>query len=283
MQIAIASGKGGTGKTTLSVALTQSLDQPVQYIDCDVEEPNGDIFIMPTNVVTETVNVLVPEVDRSLCDGCGECADFCQFNAIISQGEYAMVFPDLCHSCGGCSKMCPKEAISEVEIPIGTITSGITNNISFVQGRLDIGKAMSPPIIRAVKNKIDADQLAIIDCPPGASCPMISTVSDADYIILVTEPTPFGLNDLAIAVETVRNLQRPFGVVINRADAGDDCIVNYCAKEKIRILLQIPNKKSAANQSANGYSILTVFPELKQQLNAMLNEIKIELNVIGAL
>ena len=283
MQIAIASGKGGTGKTTLSVALTQSLDQPVQYIDCDVEEPNGDIFIMPTNVVTETVNVLVPEVDRSLCDGCGECADFCQFNAIISQGEYAMVFPDLCHSCGGCSKMCPKEAISEVEIPIGTITSGITNNISFVQGRLDIGKAMSPPIIRAVKNKIDVDQLAIIDCPPGASCPMISTVSDADYIILVTEPTPFGLNDLAIAVETVRNLQRPFAVVINRADAGDDCIVNYCAKEKIRILLQIPNKKSAANQSANGYSILTVFPELKQQLNAMLNEIKIELNVIGAL
>ncbi|WP_435237842.1 ATP-binding protein [Psychromonas sp. PT13] len=283
MQIAIASGKGGTGKTTLSVALTQSLDQPVQYIDCDVEEPNGDIFIMPTNVVTETVNVLVPEVDRSLCDGCGECADFCQFNAIISQGEYAMVFPDLCHSCGGCSKMCPKEAISEVEIPIGTITSGITNNISFVQGRLDIGKAMSPPIIHAVKNKIDADQLAIIDCPPGASCPMISTVSDADYIILVTEPTPFGLNDLAIAVETVRNLQRPFAVVINRADAGDDCIVNYCAQEKIRILLQIPNKKSAANQSANGYSILTVFPELKQQLNAMLNEIKIELNVIGAL
>jgi len=283
MQIAIASGKGGTGKTTLSVALTQSLDQPVQYIDCDVEEPNGDIFIMPTNVVTETVNVLVPEVDRSLCDGCGECADFCQFNAIISQGEYAMVFPDLCHSCGGCSKMCPKEAISEVEIPIGTITSGITNNISFVQGRLDIGKAMSPPIIRAVKNKIDADQLAIIDCPPGTSCPMISTVSDADYIILVTEPTPFGLNDLAIAVETVRNLQRPFAVVINRADAGDDCIVNYCAQEKIRILLQIPNKKSAANQSANGYSILTVFPELKQQLNAMLNEIKIELNVIGAL
>ena len=283
MQIAIASGKGGTGKTTLSVALTQSLTQPVQYIDCDVEEPNGDIFIMPTNVVTETVNVLVPEVNRALCDGCGECADFCQFNAIITQGEYAMVFSDLCHSCGGCSKICPKEAITEIAIPIGTITTGVTNNISFIQGRLDIGKAMSPPIIRAVKNKIKDDQLAIIDCPPGASCPMISTVSDADYIILVTEPTPFGLNDLVIAVETVRNLQRPFAVVINRADAGDDCIIHYCEKENIRILLQIPNKKSAANLSANGYSILSVFPKLKQQLNTMLTEIKTELNANGAL
>jgi MinD superfamily P-loop ATPase len=279
MKIAVASGKGGTGKTTLSVALAHATDQAVQYIDCDVEEPNGDIFITPNNLKTEIVNVLVPKINLDLCNGCGECADFCQFNAIVTQGEYAMVFPDLCHSCGGCSKICPEEAITEIEKPIGVIISGTKDNITYAQGRLDIGQAMSPPVIRAVKDTIIDEQLTIIDCPPGTSCPMITTVADADYVILVTEPTPFGLHDLSLAVETVRNLQRPFGVVINRADSGDDRVIKYCQKEKINILLQIPNKRTAANASANGYSILSVFPELKQQLNNMLNEIKTELKL----
>jgi MinD superfamily P-loop ATPase len=282
MKIAIASGKGGTGKTTLSVAFTNAVEEPVQYLDCDVEEPNGNLFLHPTIQETETVTVPIPQVNSSLCDGCGDCADICQFNAIASQGHYAIVFPELCHSCGGCIKVCPKDAITEIEKPIGLLTMGQSGDIEYIQGQLDIGNALSPPIIRAVKNKIREDALTIIDCPPGTSCPMITTVSDADYVLLVTEPTPFGLHDLKLAVETVRELQRPFAVIINRSDAGDDGVENYCLDEKIKIMLKIPENRLAAEASSRGKTILSVFPYLKENLRDLLKEIKTELIVVEA-
>ncbi len=274
MKIAVASGKGGTGKTTLSVALANAVKQSVQYLDCDVEEPNGNLFLHPQVLAREVITVPIPEVNRSLCNACGECAELCQFNAIVTQGQYALVFPELCHSCGGCIKVCPENAITEIEKPIGSLTRGRSGNIEYIQGKLDIGNAMSPPLIRAVKAEEREDCLTIIDCPPGTSCPMIVTVRDADFVLLVTEPTPFGLHDLKLAVETVRELQRPFAVIINRADAGDDRVEQYCRNENINVLLRIPETRIAAEASSRGETILSVFPEMEEELRAMLAKIE---------
>ena len=274
MKLAIASGKGGTGKTTLSVALAQAAGQLVQYLDCDVEEPNGDLFLHPDVDDINPVSVLQPEVDLSLCDGCGDCADLCQFNAIVSQGRHAMVFPELCHSCGGCVRVCPNGAITEVERPIGSISKGRCGQIDYIQGRLDIGNAMSPPLIRAVKQAAREDRLTIIDCPPGTSCPMIVAVRDADFVLLVTEPTPFGLHDLQLAVETVRQLGRSFAVAINRADAGDDRVERYCAEEGIEILLRIPENRAAAEACSRGETIISVLPGIKEELRRLLRQIE---------
>ncbi len=267
MIIAIASGKGGTGKTTVAVSLAMAVETPVTYLDCDVEEPNGQIFIKPHLHKKEPVNILVPEVDKSLCNGCGECSKFCQFNAIISLGgTEAIVFADLCHSCGGCKIICPCNAIKETETEIGHVEIGKKDNIHFVHGKLDISKSMSPPVIRAVKSWIEKDRLTIIDCPPGTACPMVTAVSGADYTLLVTEPTPFGLNDLKIAVETLRLLNIPFGVVLNRFDAGDDRIIKYCGDENIKIIMKIPDKKRIAESYSRGESLLTSIPSVKKNL-----------------
>ena len=278
MRIAIASGKGGTGKTTLSVALANAVKQHVQYLDCDVEEPNGDLFLHPEIQTVEDITVPIPEVDISRCSGCGDCADICQFNAIVTQGSYAMVFPELCHSCGGCSKVCPDNAITEIDQPIGVLSKARSGQIEYIQGRLDIGKAMSPPVIRAVKNAAIDNCLTIIDCPPGTSCPMMVTVSDADFVLLVTEPTAFGLHDLKLAVETVRQLQRPFAVIINRADSGDKLVEQYCRDEQINILLRIPENRIAAQASSRGESILSVFPNLEKELCVMLKKIQTQIH-----
>lgn len=274
MRIAIASGKGGTGKTTLSVALANSVQRHVQYLDCDVEEPNGDLFLRPEIETIEDITVSIPEVNISLCSGCGDCAEICQFNAIVTQGSYAMVFPELCHSCGGCSKVCPDNAITEYEQPIGSLSKAKSGKIEYIQGRLDIGKAMSPPVIRAVKNAAKSDCLTIIDCPPGTSCPMMVTVSDADFVILVTEPTAFGLHDLTLAVETVRQLQRPFAVIINRCDGGDNRVEQYCQEEGVEVLLRIPENRRAAEASSRGESILSVFPDLAEELRNVVKKIE---------
>ena len=276
MKIAIASGKGGTGKTTISVALALVAPQPVHLLDCDVEEPNAHIFLRVEDVDSTPVTVPVPRIDEGKCLACGKCAAICQFNAIVSLGSQALVFPELCHSCGGCAMVCPSGAITETGEKIGSIDSGRYGHITLVQGRMSVGQAMSGPIIRAVKRHVPFGGLTIIDSPPGTSCPMIMAVLDADYVILVTEPTPFGLNDLKLAVETVRELGIPFGVVVNRADAGDSRVVDYCAKEMINILLQIPQDRKVAEAYSRGESIVAAMPGLDGSLREVLQRVELQ-------
>jgi MinD superfamily P-loop ATPase len=274
MQIAIASGKGGTGKTTIAVALAQSWDGPVQLLDCDVEEPNAALFMSLENSTEQTVSVPVPVVDLLRCTDCGLCAEICQFNALAVAGKTVLVFDELCHSCGGCARICPEQAITEQPRRIGKIRTGQIGTIRLTEGRLDIGRAMVPPLIRAVKKSVDPKLPVLIDCPPGTSCPMITAIKGSDFVILVTEPTPFGLHDLTLAVETVRLLNLPFGVLINRSDAGDNRVVEYCKNENIRLLLQIPESRKIAEAYSRGESILSAAPELAAALHALLKEIQ---------
>ncbi|WED23820.1 ATP-binding protein [Vibrio sp. JC009] len=276
MKIAIASGKGGTGKTTLSVALALAADREAYYFDCDVEEPNGKLFLHPKIESDETVSVQVPSVNRELCSGCGDCSEICQFNAIVSQGEYAIVFPELCHSCGGCTRVCPDDALTEIAHPVGTLSMGKTGLVHFTEGLLDVGIAMATPVIRAVKEQIPRSGLSIIDSPPGTSCSMVVTVRDADFVLLVTEPTPFGLHDLKIAVETVRELQRPFAVIINRFDEADNCVDAYCAEQGIEVMLRIPEEREVAKAYSRGETLISALPELKPELRQMLSAIELK-------
>ena len=275
LTIAIASGKGGTGKTTLATTLAQVLSdkRAVSLLDCDVEEPNAHIFLKPVIERRETVEVPVPQVDEQLCNGCGQCDEICQFNAIVTVSGTAMVFEQLCHSCGGCVRVCPQQAISERQKNIGQIEYGHSAAIQVVTGTLTIGEAMAPPLIRAVKNNAAAADITIVDCPPGTSCPMITAVHGCDFAVLVTEPTPFGLHDLRLAVDTLRQLEIPFGVVINRADSGDERVCAYCRTEKIPLLAQIPHSRAVAAAYSRGDSILDAMPQLRDTLGALPEEI----------
>ena len=240
MKIVIASGKGGTGKTTIATNLACSIAQmgkEVQYLDCDVEEPNGHIFLKPDIRETHNATISVPEVDTELCDGCGKCGQLCQYSAIICLKDIPLVFEQLCHSCGGCVLVCPTGAITETQKPIGFVESGNADSVKFVQGRLNIGDVRSPALIKKVKEKAANDGIVIIDAPPGTSCPVIEAVKGADFCLLVTEPTPFGLNDLKLAVGMVRELKLSFAVVINRSDLGDDGVQRYCDEENIEVIL----------------------------------------------
>jgi MinD superfamily P-loop ATPase len=206
----------------------------------------------------------------------------CQFNAIISLGKSAMVFPELCHSCGGCEMVCPTHAITETNHKIGIVRKGTKNNIAFSEGLLDIGNAMSPPVIREVKKAVkNSFDLTIIDCPPGTSCPMNEGVKKADFVILVTEPTPFGLYDLNMAVETIKILKIPFAVAINRFDSGDDRVEKYCRKENIKILIKIPDNRKAAEAYSNGNSLISAMPWLKGEFNKIIDTIKADLAAAG--
>jgi MinD superfamily P-loop ATPase len=270
MKIAIGSGKGGTGKTTVAVALALAAAEPVQYLDCDVEEPNGHIFMRPDLKERIAVHVPVPRVDSALCTGCGACSQICQFNAIIALAGTAMVFPELCHGCGGCSLVCPAGAISEVDYEIGSVETGHAGAVSFIQGCLTVGRAMSPPVIRSVKQHAKQDLLTIIDCPPGTSCPFIASIKGADVAILVTEPTPFGLHDLTLAVDTVRQLNIPFGVIINRVETRDNNVTAYCEAQGIEIFMQIPQQRRVAVAYSRGKSLLAAAPELKIEFRRVL-------------
>lgn len=274
MIIAIASGKGGTGKTTLSVAMSMASDEKVKLLDCDVEEPNAHIFLDTKDNSTENVYVPIPVVDDSKCTYCGKCAEVCEFNAIANLQNKIMVFDELCHSCGGCTLACPENAITEQPSPIGTITKSTYNDISFVQGKLNIGRAMSPPLIRAVKENIDSSMLNILDCPPGTSCPVITAMNGADFVILVTEDTPFGLHDLSLSVDTIRELGTPFGVVINRIHEDFSEVIDYCTKEKINVLLKIPESMEVAHAYSKGGNLLDAMPQLKGELQNIISEIK---------
>jgi len=279
MIISIASGKGGTGKTTVAVNLALSLDN-VQFIDCDVEEPNAHIFLKPDIRQEKKAYILIPEIDESKCTYCGRCAEVCAYNAIavipsqeIKKGN-VLVFAQLCHGCGACSALCPQNAIREAKREIGVVEIGSCGQLDFVHGRLNIGEAMSPPLIHQVKKEISTTQTVIIDAPPGTSCPVVSSIKESDYCILVTEPTPFGLNDLILAVGTLRKLKIPFGVVINRADLGDDLTEKYCQREGIPILMRIPFKREIAVAYSKGEPIVKAFGDYKKDFQRLFNMIR---------
>ena len=285
MIISVASGKGGTGKTTVAVNLALTLEDimPVQLLDCDVEEPNAHLFLNPVFETTEKVTLPVPVVDESKCNACGRCGEVCAFHAIIVLGSQVITFPELCHGCGGCSRFCPASAISEAPKEIGFIACGHAGRIEFVQGRMNIGTPLAPPVARAVKSKIvagsdesggdDKLKVTIIDAPPGTSCPVVASVKDSDFCILVTEPTPFGLNDLILAVGMVRELKIPCGVVINRSGLGNKDLVTYCEQEKIPILLEIPFDRRYAACYARGGRLIEEFPELKEAFRGLWRKI----------
>jgi MinD superfamily P-loop ATPase len=261
--VAVASGKGGTGKTTVSVNLAKAFGSDVQLLDCDVEEPNAHLFLQGTTEGEEPVTLPVPEVDASLCDACGECARFCAYNAIVCFGNKPLVFSELCHGCGGCAKVCPVKAIREVDRRIGTVGSRHAGNITLIEGRLEVGAAMSPPVVLAVKGHMRNGSPSILDAPPGTSCPVVATMRGADFVLLVTEPTPFGLHDLALAVDTVRELAIPFGVIINRIGIGDDRVHLYCRERGIPVLLEIPEDRSIAEAYSRGELVVDSLPRYR--------------------
>jgi MinD superfamily P-loop ATPase len=250
--VAIASGKGGTGKTTVAVNLALSLDGPVQLLDCDVEAPNCHLFLRPTITASEPAGIPVPRVDHERCTLCRDCGSICQYNAIAVLATGVMVFEELCHGCGGCALVCPEKAITEVSRPIGVVETGHADGLEVVTGRLDIGQALAPPLIRAVKAHARDDRTVVIDAPPGTSCPMIAATHGADLVLLVTEPTPFGLSDLSLAVETVRTLGIPCAVIVNRAGSGDGRVHDYCAAEGLDIVAEIADDRRVAESYARG-------------------------------
>lgn len=269
MIIAIASGKGGTGKTTVAVNLAQLYTGPLQLLDCDVEEPNLHLFLPTREVDEEIITVPIPVVDENLCDGCRACSDLCEFNAIIVPKKVALVFPEMCHSCGGCMMVCPQKAIKEKEQRIGIIRRSRTGSIQLIQGLIDVGVTSVPPLIRAVKKRVDPTLPVLIDAPPGTSCPVVTSVRGAGYVILVTEPTPFGLHDLALAVEMVRSLGLAFGVVINRVGIGDERVQEYCRREKIDILLEIADDRRIAEAYSRGQLACEAVPEFRQSISVL--------------
>ena len=273
MIISVASGKGGTGKTTVAVNLALSIKN-TQFLDCDVEEPNAHIFLKPAIKSKYKITVPVPKINKEKCNFCGKCQEVCQYNAIAVLKNDVLIFPELCHSCGGCALFCPQGAISEEGREIGLIEIGNVDDMQFVHGKLNIGEVMSPPLIREVKKYINPTREVIIDVPPGTSCPVIEAVKGSDYCILVTEPTPFGLYDLTLAVEVLKKLKMPFGVIINRSDIGDENVDTYCKENNISILMRIPFDKKIAQSYSKGIPFVNIFPEKKRDFEELLERIK---------
>ncbi|WP_309493656.1 ATP-binding protein [Candidatus Hecatella orcuttiae] len=274
MNIAVASGKGGTGKTTVAVNLALSLEN-VQLLDCDVEEPNVHIFLNPQVNGVRNVYIPVPKVDEKLCDYCGKCSEFCEFHAIAVIAKKILVFPKLCHGCGGCFLVCPKGTISEKKRKIGVVKKGTAaKNIEIVYGELNVGEPMSKPVIREVRREKDPGKITIIDAPPGTACPVIASVYGSDYCILVTDPTPFGLHDLKLMVDVLRKISIPLGIVVNRSGIGDEKLYEYCEKEKIPILLEIPFKRRIAELYSRGIPFITEMPEWKSRFLALFENIR---------
>jgi MinD superfamily P-loop ATPase len=289
MIISVASGKGGTGKTTIAVnlalALTKDKEKNVQFLDCDVEEPNAHLFLKPVITSTELVEIPVPKIDDKKCNYCGKCAEVCVFNAIAVTRNKVLVFPGLCHGCGACTLFCPENAISEEGNEVGVLEEGKAGFINFTHGRLNIGEPMAPPIIRKIKKKIKKDgikgennditnyHITLIDAPPGTSCPVIESIKDSDYTILVTEPTPFGLHDLILAVEVLQKLKIPHGVVLNKCDIGDYKVEEYCKKNNIPILLSIPLDREIAVAYSKGIPIVKINSAYEQKFTQLFQKI----------
>jgi len=274
MNISVASGKGGTGKTTIVTNLAVAIGSRVQLLDCDVEEPNAHLFIQPEFDETQIVTTSVPDVDMDKCTRCGMCGDICQFKAIVVVGETLLTFEELCHSCGGCMAVCPENAITEKGRELGVIQKGRRNGIEFIHGKLRVGEAMSPPLIRKVLSYCDDRKLTLVDAPPGTSCPVIESMKPADFVVLVTEPTPFGLHDLKLAVGAVDMLDIPRGLVINRSDLGDDRVREYADQVNLPILMEIPFDRKIAEAYARGAILVDVMPEWKERFLELYEKIQ---------
>jgi MinD superfamily P-loop ATPase len=273
MVLAVASGKGGTGKTTIATSLALAVEN-AQLLDCDVEEPNAHLFLKVRWQRSEVVSTPIPEIDESKCDYCGKCAQICAYNSLAVLKDRVLVFPHLCHGCGGCALLCPRGAIKEVDREIGKVDEGRVGEMQFIRGKMNIGEVMAPPLVRAVKGNISGKRDVIIDAPPGISCPVIEAIKGSDFCLLVTEPTPFGLNDLRLAVETVRKLNIPFGAVINRDKLGDNKVEEYCENEKIDILMRIPFDRNIAVSYSRGVPLVDTMPEYRDHFRRMFATIK---------
>jgi MinD superfamily P-loop ATPase len=281
MQIAVASGKGGTGKTLIATSLAISLRDiyDVQLLDCDVEEPDDKIFIRPDGITQEPVYMTNPSVDENLCTYCGKCAEVCAFNAIVVIKNHILTFSNLCHSCGACSYLCPEGAITESNREIGVMETGSSGNLEFIQGILTVGEAMATPVIDQVKKKAGKEKVVIVDTPPGTSCPVVHSVTGSDFCLLVTEPTPFGLNDLVLAVETLKTLGIQCGIIINRSGENDSLIESYCEEENIPVLMKIPLDTEIARLYSKGITLAEGMPTWKEIFITLFNnieEIKVE-------
>lgn len=265
MIISVASGKGGTGKTTVATNLAASIGQGVQLLDCDVEEPNAHLFLKPEIKRRETAFTAVPDIDKDACTLCRKCSDICRFKAIAIAGKTILTFPELCHSCGGCTAVCPENAVSETGRELGEVEEGVFGAAGFVHGRLRVGEAMSPPLIKKVRELVEPDKINIIDAPPGTSCPVITAMKGTDFVLMVTEPTPFGLHDLRLAVEAVKLLGIPYGLVINRSDIGNDDVRAYACTENLPILMEIPFDRRIAETYSRGELMIAAMPAWKEK------------------
>jgi MinD superfamily P-loop ATPase len=279
MRITVASGKGGTGKTTIATSLALSLAEdgnlPV-FLDGDVEAPNAHLFLKPAFEQQQDVAILIPQVDESKCTYCGKCAEVCQYHAIVVVGKKTLVFPQLCHGCGSCTLVCPEHAIHEVPEVIGVLDSGSARSgIPFARGMLNIGEPMAVPIIRQLKKWIVSSpgQVQILDAPPGTSCPVVESMRGANFILLVTEPTPFGLHDLRLAVQVARELHIPAGVVINRDGTGDERVDEFCQSERIPVLLRVPFERAIAEGVARGKTLVDIHPEYVDRFRQLFMQI----------
>ena len=279
MKIAVASGKGGTGKSTVSTNLAYFLSKiykDVALLDCDVEEPNCHIFMKPDLNYSEKVFVPVPKINTEKCIACGKCAEVCQYNSLAFVKGKVLVFGELCHGCGSCKLTCPVGAIEETGREVGVVEAGYAQGFNFIHGKSRIGEAMSPPLIKAVK-KYGNEQnfkLQILDCPPGTSCPVIAAVNGADFVIMVTEPTPFGLYDLKLAVDVIRKIGLPFGVVINRSGENNSLIEDWAKEENIKILTKIPDDRRVAECYSKGDIILRAMPEFKEYFEPLVDIVR---------
>jgi len=275
--ISIASGKGGTGKTTIAANLAKALGgSDLQVMDCDVEEPNLHLFLKPEILEKHKVTTTIPEIDTTKCSFCKKCSEVCNFNAITVVNKKVIVFPELCHACGACAIFCPEDAIEEVNREIGTIEIGNAGEVEFIRGILNTGEVLAPAVISEVKSRINPKKNVIIDSSPGTSCPVIESVRETDFVVLVTEPTPFGLNDLKLAVAMCRQLEIPFGIVVNRWGIGNDDVIQFAEKEEIPVLLKLPHKKEFAKCYARGKCIVDEFPEWIEVFRKLWNNIREE-------
>jgi len=284
MKIAIASGKGGTGKTTLSTNLAAYLSERTEVLlaDLDVEEPNSALFISGELIRAEEKYKMIPDWVKDTCSYCGKCQEVCNFHAVIQLGEMIMVFPELCHSCYACSESCPESSLPMIPKRIGELKHFSKDNLHFIESRLEIGEEQAVPLIRQTQKYIDDhfsnDLIKIYDSPPGTSCPVIEAAKDADFVILVTEPTPFGLHDLKLAVETMKALNRNFGLVINRYGIGNDDVIDYCRSENIVVLAKIPNDRRIAELYSKGELLYTKLEEVRTELNKIIEHLSISAN-----